>query len=234
MSIESFNTTPLQDVIPSYLYQQYSDDSDLQAFVAAYNSIAQGYVDWFNSASLALYTSSAISGPLLDWIGQGIYNIARPVISTSSSKSYGAMNTVGLNTLSLNTFKTVQSGTAQIASNDIYKRLMTWVLYRGDGRQSCIAWLKRRIGRFLYGANGSDFDIGELQNISVDAVIVNPYGATNTVATNTLATNGFVGGARGEMTITIPSTSVSTTFKTLFDAGLLPAPFQISYSVVIA
>jgi hypothetical protein len=72
MQIESFNTTPLQQTIPSYLYAQYSDDENLQAFVDAYNSLSQGYLDWFNSRPLGLYTSPNIAGPLLDWVGQGV------------------------------------------------------------------------------------------------------------------------------------------------------------------
>jgi len=39
--------TTLTKVIPSYLYQEYSDDDDLQAFVMAYNGLAQQYVTWF-------------------------------------------------------------------------------------------------------------------------------------------------------------------------------------------
>jgi hypothetical protein len=66
--IESFATLPLQQVIPSYLFLEYSDDQDLQAFVASFNSLAQGYLDWFRNTPLGLYTSPNITGPLLDWI----------------------------------------------------------------------------------------------------------------------------------------------------------------------
>ena len=43
---------PMQDTIPAYPYQQYADDADIQAFFAAYNSLAQGYLDWYNSPFL--------------------------------------------------------------------------------------------------------------------------------------------------------------------------------------
>ncbi len=47
MQIESFDTQPLQQVVPSYIYDQYSDDDDLLAFAESFNAIAQGYLDWF-------------------------------------------------------------------------------------------------------------------------------------------------------------------------------------------
>ena len=37
----------LEQIIPMYLYQQYADDSDLQAFVSTFNTLAQGYLSWF-------------------------------------------------------------------------------------------------------------------------------------------------------------------------------------------
>ena len=46
----------LQKVIRSYLYQQYADDEDLQAFVAWFNAEGQEYVGWFASISLPVYT----------------------------------------------------------------------------------------------------------------------------------------------------------------------------------
>ena len=49
MVMESFSTVPLASTIKSYLYQEYAQDNDLQAFVDAYNAIAQGYQDWFNA-----------------------------------------------------------------------------------------------------------------------------------------------------------------------------------------
>lgn len=36
----------LEDIIKSYLYTQYNDDDDLQAFVSAYNSMAQEIYAW--------------------------------------------------------------------------------------------------------------------------------------------------------------------------------------------
>lgn len=51
-------------IIPSYLYQQYADDADLQALVTAYNTLAQQYLDWFNTVPLPVYTSEQLTGEM--------------------------------------------------------------------------------------------------------------------------------------------------------------------------
>ena len=159
MIIESFQQQPLQAVIPSYLYQQYADDDNLQAFVASFNSLAQGYLDWFNSTPLAVYTNHSISGTLLDWIGQGIYGITRPVLASSSSSLTAGYNTGAYDTGAYNAAIYESSGSAVLASDDVYKRTLTWNLYRGDGQVFCMQWLKNRIARFLNGTAGNDANV---------------------------------------------------------------------------
>lgn len=158
-AIESFDTTPLQEVIKSYLYIQYADDDDLQAFVASQNALAQGYLDWANQTPLGLYTSPNITGPLLDWVGQGVYAIRRPVLASQMTQFLAGYNSTAYDTLAYNESTYLQSGTATIASDDVYKRVLTWNLYRGDGQVFTIGWLKNRISRFLNGPNGSDFPV---------------------------------------------------------------------------
>lgn len=159
MQIESFQSLPLQAVIPSYLYKQYSDDDDLQAFVDSYNEIAQGYLDWFNQTPLSVYTSPNVSGALLDWVGLGLYGIQRPVLATSSQQTFAGYDEQTYNTIAYNTLVFTSSGTAVLASDDIYKRVLTWNLYKGDGDIFSIQWLKNRISRFIHGANGNDAEV---------------------------------------------------------------------------
>jgi hypothetical protein len=71
----------LSKTIPSYVYQQYYDDSDIQAFCANYNAMAQDYVTWFFTASLPIYSMQ--SGQLLDWSVQGLYGIPRPTLGNT-------------------------------------------------------------------------------------------------------------------------------------------------------
>lgn len=159
MQIESFQSTPLQQIIPQYLYAEYSDDQNLQAFIDGFNSLAQGYLAWFNNTPLGLYTSPYITGPLLDWVGNGVYGISRPVLASTSTLRLAGYAEEAYDTISYNGLFYSQSQTSSIANDDIYKRVMTWNLYRGDGQMFTMGWLKNRINRFINGANGSDYAV---------------------------------------------------------------------------
>lgn len=231
---ESFATLPMQNVIPAYVYQQYSDDVNVQAFAASFNSLAQSYLEWFNNTPLAVYTSSGISGPLLDWIGTGIYGIARPTISTSSVSRvagfgtgvYGYQPAYGEQIYS-------SSGTASIATDDIYKRVMTWHLYKGDGEQFSIQWLKNRVARFLYGVNGSDF-----------AVLNDPPSVTVSGSTFTITMqaevfvltdsngNPIVNSSGDPLTYAGAISPEATIFQQCVNDGILALPFQYNFTVV--
>jgi hypothetical protein len=91
--------TQLLATIPSYVYQQYQDDSDLQAFAAAFNTMAQTYVTWFANVSLPIYTN--LSGTLLDWVLFGLYGIPRTSLASPSSAALGPINTTPINALEI-------------------------------------------------------------------------------------------------------------------------------------
>jgi len=223
----------LQQILPAYVYQQYADDDNVQAFFLAYNQMAQSYLDWFNATPLAVYTLSGISGPLLDWVGVNLYGIPRPVLSTSNTIISGALSTQALNTLSLNTQNVQITGTATIADDDIYKRVMTWWLYRGDGKQMSIPWIKRRVARFLYGVGGADisYPLGAGLQPSVAIAYGSTGGALSTVALNTTALNQNKSSPSGTITITLPRSQISQTFAQFIQNGLLCLPFQGKFVV---
>ena len=195
----------LEQIIPMYLYQQYADDSDLQAFVSTFNTLAQGYLSWFTdfyqATPLGVYTSPNVSGALLDWIGNGVYNLPRPIIPVASSAE-GEWDSIDWNTIPWGGL----GGQLIGVSDDIYKRFLTWHLYRGDGMQMTMQWLRRRIGRFLYGADGSDFDIGFLSKISLTS-------------------------STGHISVTIPNSMPGQYLHALLQNNLLVTPFQVIISV---
>jgi hypothetical protein len=237
MLTESFDQAPLTQVILSYLYQEYQDDEDLQAFVNSFNSISQGYLDWFISTPLSVYTSPNISGPLLDWAGRGLYNVSRPVISNLTSRSYGSYNTAPFDTLAFNARAKVTSGSSSLANDDLYKRSLTWHTYLGDGRQMSIMWLRRRVARFLYGVDGGDIpDISLLNTVSITRASTGYTGAMgsapyNTQSYNSRATKKNL--AARSLLIRVPSGVISSQFKSIFDGGFLATPFQVKISVLI-
>ncbi len=79
--------------VGSYLYQEYADDDDLQAFVAAFNSFANQYDAFFATIMLPVYTNPLIVGALLDWVALGIYGMIRPSLSSGRNLDVGPFNT---------------------------------------------------------------------------------------------------------------------------------------------
>jgi hypothetical protein len=157
----------LADIIPSYLYVEYGDDVDLQALVAAYNALAQEYLDSINGLNLPIYTAPSITGPLLDWVGFGLYGVPRPVISGEATAAIGPYNTPLYNLLTYNGSMNAAPAPFYGASDDLYKRVITWNFYKGDGTQFTIPWIKRRVHRFINGVNGSQTTNDETYDVSV-------------------------------------------------------------------
>ena len=163
-----FDPPPLLGkTIPSYVYWEYADDDDIQAWVEAYNTNTQQYVDWFNSINLPIYTGPQISGALLDWVAHGLYGLVRPVLGTGHDSTKGPYNTFGFNDIPFNALVKVSGVTYQSVSDDIFKRIITWHFFKGDGKVFSIKWLKRRVMRFLVGDNGTAPIIDQTYRISV-------------------------------------------------------------------
>jgi hypothetical protein len=93
------SVTGLTTVIPSYLYQQYTDDDDCQGFVDSQNIQQQNFVDTFNALNLPIYTGPIVSDKLLDWVARGLYGITRPSLGSGVPSLMGPLNTYGCNWL---------------------------------------------------------------------------------------------------------------------------------------
>jgi hypothetical protein len=243
MQIESFANAPLPEIIKSYLYWQYSDDITLQAFVDAYNSLSQGYRQWFLDNPLSVYTLPGINGPLLDWIGQGVYGIVRPVISWNVDSTFPYLQPTPLNTQQFNSSvfnplpypktKIVSRVVSRQASDDIYKRVMTWALYLGDGKQCTITWVKRRIARFLYGVNGGDITVDEVQNVSISTQQPHrQWGPWNMGTFGSVLFNNpyqWVVSTYPPYIVALPNLPISQTFLGFIGQGVLQLPSQINF-----
>lgn len=144
----------LEKTIPSYLYVEYNEDEACQAFVNAYNEQAQNYLDTVRNLNLPNYTQAPIEGDLLDWVAGGVYGFDRPTFPTINLATIGPLNTYPLNTLAYNEFLNQNPDFTFYTSDDAFRRVLTWHLYRADGVQFNIRWFKRRVARFLYGEDG--------------------------------------------------------------------------------
>jgi hypothetical protein len=231
----------LTQTIPSYLYVEYNDDEDLQAFVTAFNQLAQQYVNWFNQIGLPIYTGPLIVGALLDWVGLGLYGIARPSLAgAGQTRILGPLNTLQFNQLEFNRYQTLSSSSYYQTNDDIYKRIITWNFYKGDGYVFNIRWLKRRIMRFLYGDDGTDpgvsqtnqisitFGLNHVVNINIQSHIATFNGGAifNMMGFNNSAFNGF------KVVVTqLNPVLDAAILATAIHSGVLQLPFQYTYIV---
>lgn len=232
--------TSVLETIPSYLYWQYRDDDSLQAFVESYNLIAQEFVDWFNDTGLPVYTGAAISGLLLDWVAEGLYGIRRPTLASGQNKNLGPLNTYLFNQMAYNDITIIGPQNAVLTTDDIFKRIITWHFYKGDGKVFNIPWLKRRVMRFLFGENGEapaidetypvsvTFGVGNQVDISIGGAVRSITAAAlyNTFALNTLAFNEV--DTESSASAPVPNAVI---FKEAVDSGALELPFQFDWVV---
>lgn len=230
----------LQNILKSYLYQEYSDDDDLQAFVDAFNQIAQAYLDWLNAVNLPIYTSETVFGALLDWVAEGLYGISRPTLPSGRAQLVGPFNTYEYNALAFNTRHFTGSQNYYLTDDDVFRRIITWHFFKGDGKVFNVRWLKRRIMRFLEGLNGVNYNVDETYQVSVIFGIGNQVNITiltgirkltggalfNRFAFNTLPFNDI----RTSFTPLAPLAFASV-LKAAIDSGALELPFQFTYVV---
>jgi hypothetical protein len=236
--------------ILSYLYQEYSLDDDLQAFVNAYNSMMQDIVDTFNGLNLPIYIQDPISGALLDWVGNGVYGYPRPVIVYFDTQVIGPYNTFLFNQKLWAYNRQEQPGpvSAILSDDDIYRRCLTWHFYKGDGKYFSVQWLKKRVMRWVMGTNGTSPNIDNTYQISVT---FNPYSQYSIRFINGIRTikSSYIFNTQKGMVYNAPITNnyndcntsyqalVPLPFEQQFAAamasGVLELPFQYTYNVVI-
>lgn len=228
-------------ILPSYLYVQYADDANLQALVRAQNQQAQDYLDTLNSINLPIYTQAPVSDALLDWVGLGLYGIPRPSLSTVLGGGYlGSFNTGAFNTLAFNAYRLRTPNTFIATTDDVYRRCITWSIYKGDGAQFNVRWLKRRVMRFLLGVNGTDVGTDQTYPISIGfgvggAVTIRIVGLIRTVTGgSTYNRSAFNRAAFGSITSTstlLPALANAEVLQDAINSGALPLPFQYTYTV---
>lgn len=234
--------TTLTAPIPSYLYQQYDDDESLQAFVAAFNAMAQVYASWFaGPPALADYRNQF--GPLLDWVAEGLYGIIRPTLGSGTARYQGPYDTAPYNVWPYNQLKRLSPANVAVTTDDIFQRIITWNFYKGDGTRINIRWLKRRLMRFLIGTNGTAPNIDQTYSISVTfgqgtvqisitvgsrVVLAGPYMKTvpfnGMIPYNGLVTQAIPGPTQ------LPNEAV---LQEAIEAGVLQLPFQYQFLIRI-
>ena len=203
--------TGLQKIIPAYVYQQFADDDNIRAFNDAQNGMATQFLLWFNTLNLPIYTGGIVAGALLDWVANGLYGVPRPSITTGTIRFVGATNTAPTDVVVTDGRKITSHQSLQSCNDDIYRRVITWNFYKGDGFVFNIQWLKRRVLRFLNGPNG------------IAPTIDNTYSISVAVTGTTIA-----------ITVNSGDASLVPTLNALIQSGACTTPFQFSFSILYA
>ncbi|EHK7495685.1 hypothetical protein ICF61_001977 [Escherichia coli] len=231
----------LEDIIRSYLYTQYNDDDNIRAFVTAYNTMAKNIYDWMRGANLPIFVGGYNAGDQLRWIARGIYGVKTPVLASGRQLVIGAFNTFTFNTVPFNTRRVINQSEQVVVSDDLFKRIMTWNFYKGDGFYFTIPWLKRRIMRFLTGVNGVDVVNDQHWSISVlfsgsgasVSIIKGFRKLTDSSVYNTQTFNSRAYNQKTSVLIKSNEYEYASLFKQAFDSGLLHMPFYQPVSVTI-
>ncbi|MDV5434573.1 hypothetical protein [Enterobacter hormaechei] len=231
----------LEDIIKSYLYTQYNDDDDLQAFVTAYNEMAQQTYEWMRQANLPVFVGGYNAGDQLKWIARGIYGVKPPVLVSGKRIAYGPFNAMLFNQLPFNGRKVVNQADQVVVSDDLFKRIMTWNFYKGDGFYFTIPWLKRRVMRFLTGIDGVDVVNDQRWSISVlfsdsgasISIIKGFRKLTDSSVFNTSSFNNRAFNQKSSILIKSNDYEYADLFKKAFDSGLLHMPFYQPVTVTI-
>ncbi|HGB1935574.1 TPA: hypothetical protein ACIUHN_000833 [Salmonella enterica subsp. diarizonae serovar 50:k:z35] len=231
----------LEDIIRSYLYTQYNDDDNIRAFVTAYNTMAKNIYDWMRSANLPIFVGGYNAGDQLRWIARGIYGVKPPVLESGRQLVIGAFNTCTFNTVPFNTRRVINQSEQVVVSDDLFKRIMTWNFYKGDGFYFTIPWLKRRIMRFITGVNGVDVVNDQHWSISVlfsgggaSVSIINGFRKlTDSSVYNAQTFNSRAYNQKTSALIKSNEYEYASLFKQAFDSGLLHMPFYQPVSVTI-
>ncbi len=226
----------------AYPYSQYQDDDNITALFMAVNSYCQSnYVDFFNNYVPAAYTNVNINGMFLDWIGQGLYGVVRPYVSSGSITALGAYNTSIYNLLQYDYLYYSGTVTTLQVNDDVYKRCITWNFYRGDGALFTITWLKKRIVRWLLGVNGvpihvqSTYGVSvQISNLVVTITIQNSAIIPSSAIPNTFYPDQVTPDASaGSSSSSAFSLSMVQVLQILISSGMLMLPAQYSYVVVV-
>jgi len=244
-------------ILRSYLYQQYNDDEDLQVFVMTYNDMTQAYITWFSTVMLPVYAENPmVSGALLDYVGQGLYGLPRPTLASGQRREIGTFNSAMFNESMFNEDILLDPTDLFVTDDDTYRRILTWHLYKGDGKLFNIRWLKRRVMRFLTGADGGNgestadgspttpdmYPPDQTYLVSVtfgadDQININLQSTHRSILDGAMFNAGMFNqfefnelGTEATYTVSSPWAPI---FKSAVESGALELPFQYSFVVNI-
>lgn len=222
--------------VPPYPYLPYVFDDMVLAVFQGLASYGQDYIDSFNLLNLPIYHSK--QNAFLDYVGTNLYGIPRPIFPIGNIQTIGEIDNFALNEIELNKLLTKYPDQFIIASDDVYKRVIDWHHYKGDGELFNIRWLKRRIMRFLTNTAVSQtyqisvsFGLNNQCNIVIynnGRINLRPSAVINDGELNSYAIN-----EQRSMQIPYIVFELAEIFKKGVQTGVLSLPFQYTYVITI-
>lgn len=206
----------LTEPMKAYQYTDFQDDDNIRAFFDAYNILMQQMYDWFLNVNLPIFIGGYNGGDQLHWLVHGIYGQLPPSMVNSKTLIAGPYNTIMYDQIPYNGWKKTNENTQIVTSDDIFKRILTWNFYKGDGFNFSASWLKRRVRRFLEGDNGTDIVNDQQWGVSV---VFNGGGEITITLSAASQTAGYI------------NLTFADLFKSAFDNQLLHMPFWAKVTV---
>lgn len=146
-----------------FAYDQWQGIPEVVAYFGATKHFTHEIIRELTEKSFSDYFK--FKGDMLDYIALCIYGEMRPAyLNSGDYKAFGALNSLPLNQDPLNSTKVMWDTDGEAVTDEIFRRIITWNFYKGDGRMPSIPWIKRRCKRFL---TGNWLDQGDLGNISL-------------------------------------------------------------------
>lgn len=230
----------LKQIIRSYLYTQYNTDADLQALVDSHNDLAQEIYDWLRTTTPPVFVGENTVGSLLTWAVKGIYGQDRPVLVTRREQIVGTFNNLNYNSLAYAAFRQEETVEFPVFDDDLFKRILTWNFYRGDGFNFTVSWFKRRIMRFLLGSNGHDIPNDAHYSISVifaeNEMTISVQKQYRKLSGNVLfgklVYNTFPYNDTTSTSYEVGNYPYASLFQKAFSSGLLNMPFYLNKATI--
>jgi len=133
---------------PAYVYAPIFDkDADIAAMLAIYNDEIAALITQVEELNLAYYTD--LTGDWLDYVAAGVYGFDRPKIALGLDiPAQGGFTSFGFTVHEFSYGALPITPSYSATPDAIFIKVLDWHLYRADGFQFSILWLKRRLERF--------------------------------------------------------------------------------------
>lgn len=144
-----FNPDATSTDNPVYVYvgNDFEKSPDVQALVEVANGGFNTVIENLRNLNAGLYNDKCCEW--LDWFAAGVYGFTRPTIAIGDTvKATGGWGAFGFGEHGWGYGTLSSDPSFETVPDSIFIKTMQWHLYRADGFQFSIPWLRRRIQRF--------------------------------------------------------------------------------------